>query len=892
MNSKNGHLNAADLRPHLMNCGYDKSQLVANVPLAEGRQVSLAAFAHSPHDSRSACIAIVESISDPETDVAACRSLGAPLVFTCGSNELWFWKQRADKPQFVSRIPESTLPRFFDKHRAEFSPESVYRAKTWARFDKYYQLDFVDIGLMPVVEAEAGRRLSEFIERVVVETKSRLGWKDVSEEQGHWLLKANFWLLAAKILKDKHVPGFITLDFENLDNVFARVAKHYGSDVPVTAGSKRQASALQESAREISRFGSLALVSTEALAYLYERALITQETRTELGTHSTPAYLVDYIVGKLRPWIETMDIEGRQVFEPACGHAAFLLAAMRLLLESTAIDSYSPSERHNYLRNRLHGSDTDSFALEIARLSLTLADVPNPNGWDLQEANMFKGDHLARRSRGADIILANPPFENFSQGEQRITATNSTANRYVNKAAEMLWRIITNMNPGAIFGVVLPQGILHSKNAASLRQFLATNFEISEICLFPDKVFTFSDVESAVILGRRLPRGTGNNKPILYRHIRDSDAAKFKLTYQSTRDFEIQQLSFSDVNKWSFFVPSLLGEVWEFCREMTKFGDIAEIGKGLEFLSTSNPLFPKNAITVSRTQFKDSVQGFARLRPSLLTHQKPETLWLNLSPSVMSSPGLGSTTGMRQVLLNYVRVSREEWRLKAFLDEKGHPVTTSFLVVRPKDRKIPIEVLWGICNSPFANAFSYSHSTKRHVLAGLMRLMPVPDVRSKNLTPLLNAVKAYLKAVRSQDILLPTTFQDELKTLHWRVDAEVLRLYELPLHLERQLLNMFSGVKRRGVPFEQYEYFPREFKDPLTLRGLLAITVDWEQTNERRTQLIFKKVKKNISAEEKLELDELQRLADCRINLLTPFPIEKLEAVKEDLKRRGVWEEN
>jgi len=855
-----------------MNCGYDKSQLVANLPLTEGRQVSLAAFAHLPHDSRSACIAIVESISDPETDAIACRSLGAPLVFTCRSNELRFWKQRADKPQFVTRIPESTLPRFFDKHRTEFSPESVYRAKTWARFDKYYQLDFVDVGLMPVVEAEAGRRLSELIERVVVETKSRLGWTKITKEQGQWLLKANFWLLAAKILKDKHVPGFITLDFANLDNVFSRVAKHYGSDVHITQGSKQQASALQESALEISRFGSLALVSTEALAYLYERALITKETRTELGTHSTPAYLVDYIVGNLRPWIEVMDTEGRQVFEPACGHAAFLLAAMRLLRESTAIDSYPPSERHDYLRDRLHGNDTDSFALEIARLSLTLADVPNSDGWDLKEANMFIGDLLARRSREADIILANPPFENFSLSDQRLFAA-----KYINIAAEMLWRVVTNMKPGAVFGVILPQGILHSKSAASLRKFLATNFEISEICLFPDKVFTFSDAESAVILGRRLPQGVGNNKSILYRRIHESDVVNFKLTYKGTWDFEIQQSRFSDLNKWSFFVPPL-EEVWEFCQRMPKFGDIAEIGKGLEFLSKSNPLFPKNAITESHTQFDGSVQGFTRFRKSLLTHQKPDYMWLNLSPSIIRSSGYGATTGMRQVLLNYARVSRKAWRLKAFMDEEGHPVTTRFLVVRPKDQELPIEILWGICNSPFANAYSYSHSTKRDVLGGLMRLMPVPDIRNKNITSLLNAVKAYLKAARSEDMLTSPAFQDELKTLHWRVDAEVLRLYELPPHLERHLLDLFSGVKRRGVPFEQYEYFPKEFKEPLTLSELLMITVDWEKTNERRVELIFKKVKRSISPEESAELNGLQRLADARIRLIAPLPIIEMEA--------------
>ena len=36
-------------------------------------------------------------------------------------------------------------------------------------------------------------------------------------------------------------------------------------------------------------------------------------------------------------------------------------------------------------------SRADPFALEIARLSLTLADVPNPNGWALTEADMFSG---------------------------------------------------------------------------------------------------------------------------------------------------------------------------------------------------------------------------------------------------------------------------------------------------------------------------------------------------------------------------------------------------------------------------------------------------------------------------------------------------------------------
>ena len=89
-----------------------------------------------------------------------------------------------------------------------------------------------------------------------------------------------------------------------------------------------------------------------------------------------------------------MPPKGRHIFEPACGHAAFLISGMRLLDELLPPDWCEP--RRSYLRRRLHGMERDAFALEIARLSLTLADVPNPNGWALTEASMFPGDRLER----------------------------------------------------------------------------------------------------------------------------------------------------------------------------------------------------------------------------------------------------------------------------------------------------------------------------------------------------------------------------------------------------------------------------------------------------------------------------------------------------------------
>jgi|SRR5262245_3038347 len=853
MNINGAHPNALQMRPYLLDCGYGRSQLAVDVEVAPGRRASLVAFAHSPFDSRSSCIAVLDQIFQPETELRGYRSLGAPLIFNALPDHWQLWKQGAAKPELVRSLRPSELPNFFKKERDNLAPESVYRAKTWARLDKSYQLDFVDLGFMPLVEEEVGRKLSTLIERTVVEAKSRLGWRTISEEQGRWLLKSNFWLLAAKILKDKSVPTFANLDLENLNEVFARVAEHYGASAPVAVGSKRQADALHESARAISALSHLGLVSTDALAYLYENALITKETRSELGTHSTPTYLVDYIVGKLRAWIEEIPTDQRQVFEPACGHAAFLLAAMRLLGELPPVNQYPPRKRHKYLRERLHGLDYDDFALEIARLSLTLADVPNPNGWDLKPADMFKGDLIARSARTANIVLANPPFEDFSANQRRTHGSESVEIKYANKAAEMLWRVVTDLKAGAVFGVVLPQGILHSENAASLRRFLITNFEISEICLFPDKVFTFSDAESALILGRRLQSGQQNTRTILYRRVREPDVSDFRQAYKATQAYEVEPSQFSDANGYNFSVPDLK-EVWDFCRVFPSFGELATIGKGFDFRSQNDPDFPSGAITSSSKPIDGWIEGFLRLHPRLYTHELPNVAWINPDSRVIKTPRYGTSKGIPQVLLNYAPVSRGPWRLKALIDREGHPVTSRFLVIRPKVKAWPLEALWAICNSPFANAYSYAFSSKRDVLAGLMRNLPVPDIKAKSIIPLLKAVDAYWKAIHDQQnaIFVPTN-SDELKTLHWRIDAEVLRLYELPPHLERQLLDLFTGVERRGVPFKQTEYIPKGFSDISTLSELLAVTADWGQTNERRAQLILKEVKKTISPAENRE---------------------------------------
>jgi hypothetical protein len=262
---------------------------------------------------------------------------------------------------------------FFDTNADKFAPEKIYRAKTWARLDGQLQLPFVDVNLLPFVERDAGAAITQLIEGEYGKLQRSLAWADPSAAQGQWMLKNVFWLVSAKMLRDKGVDTFADLDLGDVQAVFKRVAQHHSS--PVTTVSPSEIPALAQVAADIADSPNLRFATTEALAFLYENAMITPAVRRELGTHSTPAYLVDYLVGRLAQWIEQIDVAKRNVFEPACGHAGFLVAAMRVLTELLPKEKATAANRREYLRKRIHGCEIDPFALEIARLSLTLADV-------------------------------------------------------------------------------------------------------------------------------------------------------------------------------------------------------------------------------------------------------------------------------------------------------------------------------------------------------------------------------------------------------------------------------------------------------------------------------------------------------------------------------------
>jgi hypothetical protein len=210
--------------------------------------------------------------------------------------------------------------------------------------------------------------------------------------------------------------------------------------------------------------------------------------------------------------------------------------------------------------------------------------------------------------------------------------------------------------------------------------------------------------------------------------------------------------------------------------------------------------------------------------------------------------------------------------------------TKQFFAIWPKDG-VSVFAIAGILSSPIANAFSFTHDLERHNHISTMRRLPIPSVQHLCASGNLHKRSKRLQSMLEVETYDPDVVVDELL----RLDAAVLDAYELPDRIQRQLLDQFQGW-RRPIAANFNGYFPEQFPDAISLSDLVTIRYDWEETNERRCDLIDKDLSRDgLSADERAELDRLQYLADILVRLEAPYPNEELDAMIAKLKVEGKW---
>ena len=444
--------------------------------------IPLAAFAQDPPSYRNACFGVV--IANGQSGPALIeryRSLGAPQIFEVHGSDVLRWKMTDQgTPDMLEKVAADDVSALFNRNRSDWSPERILRAKSDSRSGGR-QLDFFDLGLLPLLDREARVKLHQLLGETVSLAIQEFS-KERPFEDDHYpgLFRLLFRLLAAKILNDRGYPG--NWGGEHPQVPIESVQDLYFNDFlpePVLEHPATQLVAWNQ-IRTGFHFQNL---SVNTLAHVYENTLVAPNTRKSFAIHSTPPEVAEYIVSRLP--IQDLEIDDRRVFEPFSGHAVFLVACMQKMREMLP-PHMTTQDRHRYFVRMISGIEIDPFAREVARLSLMLADYPNPNGWRIYEGNAFDSPIFEREIKDANVVLCNPPFEDFND-EERLLYEDRSSPR---KPAAIMSRILRN--PPELLGFVLPHSFLSGRSYKELRTKLGETYGSLEIVSLPDGAFLHS----------------------------------------------------------------------------------------------------------------------------------------------------------------------------------------------------------------------------------------------------------------------------------------------------------------------------------------------------------------------------------------------------------------
>jgi len=666
-------------------------------PVGGTHRVPLVAFSQTPPSYRSAAFAIAEAASNTAAAVVEShRSLGAPLFFVVENDKVSSWQVYAHQaPRLIERFDVDEFSERFAQHREDWSPDSIYRAKSIGRVEKKYQLSFVDVGLIPAIEGEIHARLDRLIREAVADVRNV-----TNNEAMRLLFRGVFRLLAAKILTDRDHPRPKTWQSESVADVLSSMGKYYslGND---TQAWPANTLALLEPIWATFRNGfNVANISADDLAYVYESTLVTPQARAKFGTHSTPRHVADYILDRFRLW--EFGATPPKVYEPFAGAGVFLGSALRQMRDGLPHD-WSDEQRHELLVNHISGTEIDSFACEVAKLSLILADYPNANGWHIENADLFKKGALATRLEGADVVLCNPPFEVFTAKEKaRYPDAAAVDGSKAVMALESALRSRPNM-----LGFVVPNTLLLDRRYRDQRRTVERLYREVELVSLPDGVFNVSQLDTALLIARDL-RGTNESQIVRSSAIYDADKKTFVVDRKPSHCVE-EVRSAGEVGEGRLWLPPLQ-HVWAALSSLPTLNSQVYGHWGLRW---------RGGQAKTKRFFDQPGDGRAAgfMDSSVLDQfVLGDPGYLDVRPSEIYA-GLGYDWDAPKILTNAGRLGRGYWRLAAAVDRGGRRASQQFIGFWPTaGASTDLDAIAAIINGPVVNAFVAEHSFDQQFL--------------------------------------------------------------------------------------------------------------------------------------------------------------------------------
>ncbi len=785
-------------------------------PIAQQRSVALAAFTQTPASYRTAAFGVVcEESPDVSQTLMDYRSLGAPVLLSITGEDVTVWQVHStEKPRNIGEYKLDQIPALFAKQSEYWAPAAIHRAKSIGAFDLSCQLDFVDIGLLPAIEGEIHVKLDRLLQEVILGLKNSLKIIDYRT-----LFQGIFRLLAAKILQDREHQHARSWDSSDIGSILSGIANYYQLGPLQPLSDPHSLKAFSNAWRQLMQAISFRNISADDLAFVYENTLITPETRKIFGTHSTPRQVAEYVVGNLG--LSRFNPDSIRVYEPFSGAGVFLVSAIRHIRDLLPGEWDEP-QRHKFLTERIQGSEIDPFACEVSMLSLILADYPNSNGWHIQEEDLFIGRVLSEKIERSNVILCNPPFEDFTTEER--TRYQDFAARSIHKPIAILDTALDSA-PDAI-GFVLPRGFVQDRQYAGIRQKVEKNYETIEVVSLPDRVFQASAIESTLLIARdkRAYKVTGRTN-LISTTVSDADRTGFlsigKITSQRhcARAVSVERIG----QLWL----AELNEVWDYLSTHPTLGSVAEIHRGLEWN------YPQ-ARAGSHQEKAGFRQGLLSIKGAISQFLISSSIFVDCNRESMRGHALYLPWAAPKVIANAVRLTRGPWRFAACPDLDGLVCSQQFFGIWPfNTSNVDTATLSAILNGPLANAYLSIHSPTERFRVGTLKSLPIPnEIEVGRISKLVEEYQVTLSKLPLQE----PERDLNLNELILEIDAAILLEYDLPPRLERTLLEYFRGHKRPvSHPFD--EWFPEDYSAFIPLHEY--IETEFKKITGRWVQDVF-----------------------------------------------------
>ncbi|HEX7773962.1 MAG TPA: N-6 DNA methylase, partial [Pyrinomonadaceae bacterium] len=472
------------------------------------RQIAAAAFGQTPPSYDSAVIGVVCANGLREQAlIDQHRAFGAPIIIEIDAHEIREWAVSAQqgRHEIIDRYPIDKIRDVLTDRAPAWQPPNLLRTKNLGAFHWTYQLGLF-AGLLPELEEQIQAKLEPLLKETLSVARSAYTAETGREPDATQLFKLAFWLLTAKVFKDRRVPSFIKLG-PDPDVLLEAIARHYRTRVPRFLTRR----AREEAAKFIWTILDFRNLSVEVLSQLWATFLLDAETRRRLGIYRTSRTIVRYILERT-PFAHHGNDE-RIIFEPCSGSAGFLIGAMNKL--RPGLFGMSGAQRHQYFRKHLAAMETEALGIEISRLALTLADFPNSNSWDIAPRDVFEPGAMADYLKRSSVVFCNPPFGEFEAHERIKYQVQSPY-----KAVELLNRVLNDLPEDGVLGFVMPRALIDGQSYKTIRRRLAERFGTLDVTALPDRAFENASAETCLLVASEpIPHKTCR---VAYRKVSDS----------------------------------------------------------------------------------------------------------------------------------------------------------------------------------------------------------------------------------------------------------------------------------------------------------------------------------------------------------------------------------